>query len=346
MFDRCLKTTQPQTKQHNRNQQQHNRNLTTTQPNQQQHNPKPTAQPQPNKQHNRNRTTTEPQPNNNRTATEQQQNRNRNRKTTNRNRTTTQPQPNKQHNLNLTRTFIRLFTLHWALTSSLTRTFLKACWEDNPSIRAITLGHGHILVGTKNGEVLEIDKTGPMTLLVQALPANDFICIDGQVNNSLHATEMFLMSPHVCMETISFTYTHTQVGWSKQESRQCQGNWLSKTVRNVLDALTLSARPFSWMNDMTAVRSCCAGWCICCELIGSGQVQNMPSDRRCDTGVMLSKLSHDRKKNSPPNPRSLEKDKHRKVDWSFDRRRFTITLKVAVPVGFYTQLTDIVQNSN
>ncbi|KAK9412191.1 echinoderm microtubule-associated protein-like 6 [Crotalus adamanteus] len=39
--------------------------------------------------------------------------------------------------------------------------------EDNPSIRAIILGHGHILVGTKNGEILEIDKTGPMTLLVQ-----------------------------------------------------------------------------------------------------------------------------------------------------------------------------------
>ncbi|XP_028844275.1 echinoderm microtubule-associated protein-like 6 isoform X1 [Denticeps clupeoides] len=39
--------------------------------------------------------------------------------------------------------------------------------EDNPSIRAITLGHGHILVGTKNGEILEIDKGGPMTLLVQ-----------------------------------------------------------------------------------------------------------------------------------------------------------------------------------
>ncbi|KAM9364927.1 echinoderm microtubule-associated protein-like 6 [Pholidichthys leucotaenia] len=39
--------------------------------------------------------------------------------------------------------------------------------EDNPSIRAVSLGHGHILVGTKNGEVLEIDKTGPMTLLVQ-----------------------------------------------------------------------------------------------------------------------------------------------------------------------------------
>ncbi|XP_075781606.1 echinoderm microtubule-associated protein-like 6 isoform X3 [Pelodiscus sinensis] len=39
--------------------------------------------------------------------------------------------------------------------------------EDNPSIRAITLGHGHILVGTRNGEILEIDKSGPMTLLVQ-----------------------------------------------------------------------------------------------------------------------------------------------------------------------------------
>ncbi|XP_032820802.2 echinoderm microtubule-associated protein-like 6 isoform X1 [Petromyzon marinus] len=39
--------------------------------------------------------------------------------------------------------------------------------EDNPSIRAITLGHGHILVGTKNGEILEVDKSGPMMLLVQ-----------------------------------------------------------------------------------------------------------------------------------------------------------------------------------
>ncbi|XP_068183951.1 echinoderm microtubule-associated protein-like 6 isoform X2 [Antennarius striatus] len=39
--------------------------------------------------------------------------------------------------------------------------------EDNPSIRAVALGHGRILVGTNNGEVLEIDKTGPMSLLVQ-----------------------------------------------------------------------------------------------------------------------------------------------------------------------------------
>uniref|UniRef100_A0A672QM47 EMAP like 5 n=1 Tax=Sinocyclocheilus grahami TaxID=75366 RepID=A0A672QM47_SINGR len=39
--------------------------------------------------------------------------------------------------------------------------------EDNPSIRAISLGHGHILVGTKNGEILEVEKNGPITLLVQ-----------------------------------------------------------------------------------------------------------------------------------------------------------------------------------
>lgn len=39
--------------------------------------------------------------------------------------------------------------------------------EDNPAIRAITLGHGHILLGTKNGEILEIDKSGPMAVLVQ-----------------------------------------------------------------------------------------------------------------------------------------------------------------------------------
>lgn len=40
-------------------------------------------------------------------------------------------------------------------------------YEDFPSIRSIALGHGQILVGTKNGEILEISKTGPMTLLCQ-----------------------------------------------------------------------------------------------------------------------------------------------------------------------------------
>ncbi|XP_055878559.1 echinoderm microtubule-associated protein-like 6 isoform X2 [Biomphalaria glabrata] len=39
--------------------------------------------------------------------------------------------------------------------------------QESPTIRAIVLGHGKILVGTKNGEILEIDKAGPMTMLVQ-----------------------------------------------------------------------------------------------------------------------------------------------------------------------------------
>ncbi|XP_064600933.1 echinoderm microtubule-associated protein-like 6 [Liolophura sinensis] len=40
-------------------------------------------------------------------------------------------------------------------------------YEESPAVRAIVLGHGKILVGTKNGEVLEVDKSGPMTMLVQ-----------------------------------------------------------------------------------------------------------------------------------------------------------------------------------
>ncbi|KAL3875087.1 hypothetical protein ACJMK2_038022 [Sinanodonta woodiana] len=39
--------------------------------------------------------------------------------------------------------------------------------EESPAVRAIVLGHGKILVGTKNGEILEIDKSGPMTILIQ-----------------------------------------------------------------------------------------------------------------------------------------------------------------------------------
>jgi len=55
--------------------------------------------------------------------------------------------------------------------------------EDNPSIRAISLGHGHILVGTKNGEILEVDKNGPITLLVQV--RHKFRC---QISLTSHET--------------------------------------------------------------------------------------------------------------------------------------------------------------
>lgn len=75
--------------------------------------------------------------------------------------------------------------------------------EDNPSIRAITLGHGHILVGTKNGEILEIDKSGPMTLLVQVCydVQNEFSAVSvwrkKQTNKDLFLTSI----THVCMFT-------------------------------------------------------------------------------------------------------------------------------------------------
>ena len=39
--------------------------------------------------------------------------------------------------------------------------------QESPSVRAIVLGHGKILVGTNTGDVMEIDKAGPITILAQ-----------------------------------------------------------------------------------------------------------------------------------------------------------------------------------
>ena len=39
--------------------------------------------------------------------------------------------------------------------------------SESPTVRAIVLGHGKILVGTKNGEIIEVDKGGPMNILTQ-----------------------------------------------------------------------------------------------------------------------------------------------------------------------------------
>lgn len=38
--------------------------------------------------------------------------------------------------------------------------------EDNLFIRVILLGYGYILVGIKNGEILEVDKSGLIIFLV------------------------------------------------------------------------------------------------------------------------------------------------------------------------------------
>ncbi|XP_048456948.1 echinoderm microtubule-associated protein-like 6 [Rhincodon typus] len=70
--------------------------------------------------------------------------------------------------------------------------------EDNPSLRAITLGHGHILVGTKNGEILEIDKSGPITLLVQEnlFPRSFFVI--GTYMDPLLPTANFSPAQSIC----------------------------------------------------------------------------------------------------------------------------------------------------
>ena len=42
---------------------------------------------------------------------------------------------------------------------------------DSPAVRAVVLGHGHILVGTKTGDVLEVSKDGAMEILTQVRKA-------------------------------------------------------------------------------------------------------------------------------------------------------------------------------
>ena len=40
-------------------------------------------------------------------------------------------------------------------------------YEDTPPIRSLYLGQGKILVGTRNSEILEIDRSGPIQFLIQ-----------------------------------------------------------------------------------------------------------------------------------------------------------------------------------
>jgi len=51
--------------------------------------------------------------------------------------------------------------------SSLTSESRGTLVSDSPAIRSAVLGHGYILIGTKNGEILELEKSGPITLLAQ-----------------------------------------------------------------------------------------------------------------------------------------------------------------------------------
>lgn len=85
--------------------------------------------------------------------------------------------------------------------------------EDNPSIRAISLGHGHILVGTKNGEILEVDKSGPITLLVQVRISSlgaSFVLRKLSTRFTLHETargNTTIQTSHTSLLLTSFTKT-------------------------------------------------------------------------------------------------------------------------------------------
>ena len=59
---------------------------------------------------------------------------------------------------------IHQYTLNKASLSKQSKSTLL---NDNPSIRAICLASKKILIGTKNGEILDIDKDGVMSIIVQ-----------------------------------------------------------------------------------------------------------------------------------------------------------------------------------
>lgn len=60
--------------------------------------------------------------------------------------------------------------------------------EDCPPVRTVVLGHGKILVGTKNGEILEIEKEGPMFILTQGHKMGEVWGLDTLPSNDLCVT--------------------------------------------------------------------------------------------------------------------------------------------------------------
>lgn len=67
-------------------------------------------------------------------------------------------------------TFERCLKTFSVKRSALTAESRGTLVSELPSVRSTVLAHGHILIGTTNGEILELDKSGPITLLVQVSP--------------------------------------------------------------------------------------------------------------------------------------------------------------------------------
>ena len=64
---------------------------------------------------------------------------------------------------------LKTYTIKRSSLAPDTRGMLVA---ESPAVRAIVLGHGRILVGTKNGEILEVSKEGQLGILVQVRQPN------------------------------------------------------------------------------------------------------------------------------------------------------------------------------
>nr|KAG5687806.1 hypothetical protein BaRGS_005436 [Batillaria attramentaria] len=60
--------------------------------------------------------------------------------------------------------------------------------SESPSVRAIVLGHGKILVGTMKGEILEVDKAGPMTILAQGHSQGELWGLATHPSKAMYAT--------------------------------------------------------------------------------------------------------------------------------------------------------------
>ncbi|XP_029642851.1 echinoderm microtubule-associated protein-like 6 [Octopus sinensis] len=84
--------------------------------------------------------------------------------------------------------FLQCLRTYSIKRSSFTKGMHGVLVEDFPAVRAVILGHGKILVGTKNGEVLEIEKDGPMTILTQGHKMGEVWGLDTHPSKKMCAT--------------------------------------------------------------------------------------------------------------------------------------------------------------
>ena len=103
--------------------------------------------------------------------------------------------------------------------------------RDNPPVRAVVLGHGHILVGTKGGDVLEISKEGVMNILTQVTAFTSFW--ESEVlrcyswSRLPDAPKLTLKISSLCCLLSTGSWGGWTVGssYSPQQALLCHGEW-------------------------------------------------------------------------------------------------------------------------